>query len=216
MLRPTHAQTPGKTYVVLLYEDSTYRPAPAGHAAERVAVLARWADSLDTLGKFERAGRLIGPGPLGGLFMIRAADDADAARIAASCPFKQWGGHVESNVSSTERRHAVGPEAADAELPRRRCAMIARTLCVSFAVSVAFPIAAGAQTDTSAAPSSHMADLDQYLMPRDSEIAFARTAAPPALSRDAKVLVLTAHGYEPACPAPTGSSASWRGPGTSP
>jgi hypothetical protein len=47
------------------------------------------------MGKFERAGRLRGPGPLGGLLIIRAADDADAARIAASCPFKQWGGHVE-------------------------------------------------------------------------------------------------------------------------
>ena len=90
-------QTParGNTYVVLLYEDSTYRPAPAGHDAERVAVVARWADSLDTMGKFERAGRLRGPGPLGGLFIVRATDDADAARIAASCPFTKWGGHVE-------------------------------------------------------------------------------------------------------------------------
>lgn len=95
MLRPKRTAAPGKTYVVLLYEDSTYRPAPPGHDAERVAVLARWADSLDTMGKFERAGRLRGPGPLGGLFMIRAADDAEAARIAASCPFKQWGGHIE-------------------------------------------------------------------------------------------------------------------------
>jgi hypothetical protein len=95
MFRPTHTLAQGKTYVVLLYEDSTYRPAPAGHDAERVAVLARWADSLDTVGKFERAGRLRGPGPLGGLFMIRAADDADAARIAASCPFTQWGGHID-------------------------------------------------------------------------------------------------------------------------
>ena len=93
--RPRHTLVNGKTYVVLLYEDSTYRPAPAGHDAERVAVIARWADSLDTMGKFERAGRLRGPGPLGGLLIIRAADDADAARIAASCPFTQWGGHVE-------------------------------------------------------------------------------------------------------------------------
>jgi hypothetical protein len=95
LFRPTHTLAQGKTYVVLLYEDSTYRPAPAGHDAERVAVLARWADSLDTVGKFERAGRLRGPGPLGGLFIVRAADDADAARIAASCPFTQWGGHIE-------------------------------------------------------------------------------------------------------------------------
>jgi hypothetical protein len=95
MFRPTHRLAPGHTYVVLLYEDSTYRPAPAGHDAERVAVLARWADSLDALGQYERAGRLVGPGPLGGLFMVRAPDDAGAARIAASCPFTQWGGHVE-------------------------------------------------------------------------------------------------------------------------
>ncbi len=95
MFGPAHTLAQGKTYVVLLYEDSTYRPAPAGHGAERVAVLSRWADSLNTLGKFERAGRLLGPGPLGGLFMIRATDDAEAARIAASCPFTRWGGHIE-------------------------------------------------------------------------------------------------------------------------
>lgn len=95
VFRPMRSPAPGRTYVVLLYEDSTYRPLPAGHGAERVAVLSRWADSLDALGKYERAGRLVGPGPLGGLFMIRAADDADAARIAASCPFRKWGGRVE-------------------------------------------------------------------------------------------------------------------------
>ena len=95
MLRPKHTPAQGKTYVVLLYEDSTYRPAPAGHDAERVAVIARWADSLDTMGQFERAGRLRGPGPLGGLIIIRAADDAEAERIAASCPFTRWGGRVE-------------------------------------------------------------------------------------------------------------------------
>ncbi len=93
--RQQHAVPPGKTYLVLLYEDSTYRPAPPGHDAARVAVLARWADSLDAFGKYERAGRVRGPGPLGGLFIVRAADDADAARIAASCPFTQWGGHIE-------------------------------------------------------------------------------------------------------------------------
>ena len=95
MLRPKHPLINGKTYVVLLYEDSTYRPAPAGHNGERVAVLSRWADSLGAVGKFERAGRVMGNGPLGGLFIVRAANEADAARIAASCPFSQWGGRVE-------------------------------------------------------------------------------------------------------------------------
>ncbi len=82
--------------------------------------------------------------------------------------------------------------------------MIVRNLCAWLAVGVAFPIAARAQTDTSAAPSAHVVRLDSYLMPRDSEIAFARTAAPPALSRDAKVLVLTARGYETAVPGSNG------------
>lgn len=94
VLRPTHTPAQGKTYVLLLAEDSAYRPAPKGHGAERVAELARWADSLDALGKLERAGRLVGPGPIGGLFMIRAADDSAAARIAAACPFRKWGGRV--------------------------------------------------------------------------------------------------------------------------
>ena len=95
MLRSGHAPAKGNTYAVLLYEDSTYRPAAAGHQAERVAEMARWGDSLSAHGEFERAGRLIGPGQLDGLFIIRAADDAEAARIVASCPFHKWGGHIE-------------------------------------------------------------------------------------------------------------------------
>ena len=94
MFRPKQL-APGKSYLVLLYEDSTYRPTPPGHDAERVAVVARWADSLDAFGKLERAGRVRGPGEIGGLFIVRATDDADAARIAASCPFTKWGGHIE-------------------------------------------------------------------------------------------------------------------------
>ncbi|HVX41721.1 MAG TPA: hypothetical protein VHB25_19325 [Gemmatimonadaceae bacterium] len=95
MLRSKHSLTRGNEYVVLLYEDSTYRPPPNGDNTERIAILSRWADSLATHGEFERAGRVIGPGELGGLFIVRAANDAAAARIAASCPFRQWGGHIE-------------------------------------------------------------------------------------------------------------------------
>jgi hypothetical protein len=44
-----------------------------------------------------------------------------------------------------------------------------------------------------------MAPIDQYLMTdRNSEIAFARTAAPESISRNAEVLVLGRHGYETA------------------
>lgn len=41
-----------------------------------------------------------------------------------------------------------------------------------------------------------MAPLDQYLMDHAIEIALARTAAPDAISRDAKIVVLGPHGYE--------------------
>ena len=46
---------------------------------------------------------------------------------------------------------------------------------------------------------SNMAPLDQYLMAdRNAEIALARSAAPEAISREAKILVLGRHGYETA------------------
>jgi hypothetical protein len=54
-----------------------------------------------------------------------------------------------------------------------------------------------AQAPTTTYPS--MARLDQYLMTdRDAEIALARSAAPEAISQDAKILVLGRHGYETA------------------
>jgi hypothetical protein len=95
VLRPKHTLAPGNTYVMLLYQDSAYHLAPNGHGAERLAELARWGDSLYAAGKLERAGHLVGPGPLGGLFMIRAASDSDAARISATCPFTKYGGRIE-------------------------------------------------------------------------------------------------------------------------
>ena len=53
------------------------------------------------------------------------------------------------------------------------------------------------QTPKTAYPA--MAPLDQYLMAdRNSEIALARSAAPEAISRDAKILVLGRQGYETA------------------
>ena len=47
-----------------------------------------------------------------------------------------------------------------------------------------------------ATPYPKMAQIEQYLMERDAEIALARSAAPDAISHDASVLVLTRHGYE--------------------
>jgi hypothetical protein len=43
-----------------------------------------------------------------------------------------------------------------------------------------------------------IAPIGQYLMKRNAEIALARTAAPPSVSRNAEVLVLGRHGYETA------------------
>jgi hypothetical protein len=47
-------------------------------------------------------------------------------------------------------------------------------------------------------PYPSMAPLDQYLMDRNAEIAMARSAAPPSISRDATVVVFGRHGYETA------------------
>lgn len=76
--------------------------------------------------------------------------------------------------------------------------MIARNLWAGLAACVVLPTAARAQEPKNAAPEARMAPLAEYMMPRDSEIALARSAAPPSLSKDAEVLVLTAQGYETA------------------
>jgi len=63
-----------------------------------------------------------------------------------------------------------------------------------FLSSVLLPSAvehARAQTDRYPA----MAPLDEYLMPRDAEIALARSAAPASISDDATVMVLERQGY---------------------
>ena len=63
----------------------------------------------------------------------------------------------------------------------------------------------------------NMAAVDQYLMAdRNAEIALARSAAPDAISRDAKVLVLGRHGYETAVEGKNGFvcvvERAWMGP----
>jgi hypothetical protein len=56
-----------------------------------------------------------------------------------------------------------------------------------------------AQAQGTKAPYPAMAPLDQYLMAdRDAEIALAKSAAPPALSGDANVMVLEKDGYHTA------------------
>ncbi len=81
----------GSPYVFLLHQDSTYRLPPPGHMEERIHEYARWADSVGV----DRGGRLIGPGEITGMFIVRAPSDADADRVAATCPHWKYGGHVE-------------------------------------------------------------------------------------------------------------------------
>lgn len=76
--------------------------------------------------------------------------------------------------------------------------MITRTLWTCFAVCVVLPATATAQAPASAGPEAHMTALANYLMPRDSEVSLARSAAPPSVSHDAEILVLTERGYETA------------------
>jgi hypothetical protein len=56
--------------------------------------------------------------------------------------------------------------------------------------------ASGAQTAEAATPS--MAPVAQYLIPRDAEIALARSAAPNALAKDAEIQVFTKTGFQKA------------------
>jgi len=74
-----------------------------------------------------------------------------------------------------------------------------------------------AQGQETKAPYPVMAPLDQYLIAdRDGEIALAKSAAPPALSNDANVLVLAKDGYHTAIEGKNGFACiverSWMSP----
>jgi hypothetical protein len=66
-------------------------------------------------------------------------------------------------------------------------------------VLVALSWSGPAQSQTPKTPYPAMAPVEQYrIANREDEIALARSAAPPSISRDAEVLVLGSHGYESA------------------
>jgi hypothetical protein len=67
------------------------------------------------------------------------------------------------------------------------------------ALAVLLGTARQAKTQDAKGPYPRMAPLDQYLIAdQNAEIAFARSAAPDSVSRDAEVLVLRRQGYETA------------------
>jgi len=68
----------------------------------------------------------------------------------------------------------------------------------TIAVLAVLSAANSAMAQDSATAYPRMAPVEQYLMDRSAEIALARTAAPPSISREAAVLVLGRHGFETA------------------
>src|SRR5271169_3515613 len=78
--------------------------------------------------------------------------------------------------------------------------MIVRTIALgSFALVIVLSPPWQARAQDSGPLFERMASIDQYLMTdRNTEIAFARTAAPESISRDAEILVFGRHGYETA------------------
>ena len=73
------------------------------------------------------------------------------------------------------------------------------TLAICLVLGLRGPGIRCAQAQDAKAPYPSMAPLDQYLMAdRDAEIALAKSAAPPAISNDATVLVLAKDGYQTA------------------
>ena len=70
------------------------------------------------------------------------------------------------------------------------------TTIAFLSLTLIFALRASGHAQDSKTVYSNMAPLDQYLMDRGAEIVLARSAAPDSISRDAKVLVFSRHGYE--------------------
>ena len=80
---------------------------------------------------------------------------------------------------------------------RKESLLVAASLSITLALALVGMKQGQAQAPKKAYPS--MVPLDQYLMAdRNAEIALARSAAPDAISGDAKIMVLGRHGYETA------------------
>ena len=109
---PSEARAAEPTYLMLLHEDSTFLrgEVPVPKKGELEHEYARWAVRL------ERAGTLINAAALpvdstiwlgaphaatalndrvDGFFVIRAKDQAEAERVAATCPHLRHGGRIE-------------------------------------------------------------------------------------------------------------------------
>jgi hypothetical protein len=108
--RPEVSAASGRRYLLLLWEDAGYEAADGPARAGRIAEYRKW--SRETPG-IESGAKLSGeawsltgggePKPLAlprtgfiaGLFVVRAAGDADAIRIAQTCLHLRYGGKIE-------------------------------------------------------------------------------------------------------------------------
>jgi hypothetical protein len=96
-------------YLLLLYDDSTSANRPTADVAKLIAEYSAWARGLRTAGQLVSAEKLRDDlvqwyggavntsdgARIGGFFVIRARDLADAQRIAGACPHLKHGGRVE-------------------------------------------------------------------------------------------------------------------------
>ncbi|HET6176223.1 MAG TPA: hypothetical protein VFE61_04765 [Candidatus Sulfotelmatobacter sp.] len=80
-------------------------------------------------------------------------------------------------------------------MKRERVVMMALWV---LALALSLSTARNAQAQDVKNPYPSIASIEQYLMDRDAEIALARSAAPPSISRDATVVILEKNGYETA------------------
>ena len=76
--------------------------------------------------------------------------------------------------------------------------VLGKIALASFTLVVVLAVARRVPAQDAKAPYPNMAPVEQYLTERNAEIALARTAAAPAISSDAEIMVLGPHGYETA------------------
>jgi hypothetical protein len=107
---PQETAAPGRRYLLLLWEDAGYKAADGPARAGRIAEYRKWSretpgiesgdklsgDAWSLTGDGEpRTLALPRTGFIAGLFVVRAAGDADAIRIARTCPHLRYGGKIE-------------------------------------------------------------------------------------------------------------------------
>jgi hypothetical protein len=104
-------------------------------------------------------------------------------------------GGKEGMVRSVSPKEFNSTETSKGEMMHIRKVVVFASLII--AAMFGFSSSQRMQAQDKSAPST-MASIDPYLMERDTEIAMARSAAPPSVAKDAAVMVLGRHGYETA------------------